>query len=63
MNLLANDSLTLILTSYALTAVSVFILYMYAFNPVLRVKYPRLLDTAVWCFVGAVVLVVVEVVR
>lgn len=56
------DTHALIFGSYALATVAVFIISMLVFDSVLRAKYPRLLDTAIWCFVGAVVLAIAEAV-
>jgi hypothetical protein len=53
----------LILTAYALATVAVFIISMLTFDRVIRAKYPRLLDTAIWCLFGALTLAIAEVLR
>ena len=57
-----NDTYALILAAYVLTAVSVGIISILTFDRVLRAKYPRLLDVAVWCMLGALTLAIAEVV-
>jgi hypothetical protein len=58
-----TDTHTLILAAYVLTAVSVGIISMLTFDRVIRAKYPRLLDTAIWCLLGALTLAIAEVLR
>jgi hypothetical protein len=57
-----TDTHTLILAAYVLTAVSVGIISILVFDRVIRAKYPRLLDVAVWCMLGALTLAITEVV-
>jgi hypothetical protein len=57
-----TDTHTLILAAYVLTAVSVGIISILVFDRVIRAKYPRLLDVAVWCMLGALTLAIAEVV-
>ena len=57
-----KDTHALIFGSYALATIAVFIISMLVFDSVLRAKYPRLLDTAIWCLLGALALAIAEAV-
>ena len=57
------DTYALIVASYALAIVAMFIISMITVDSVLRAEYPRAIDTAIWCLLGALALAIAEVLR
>ena len=54
-----SDHMTLIIASYTLATIAlVLIIALWVYRR-LMAKYPRLLSTAVWCMIGAVVAAIV----
>jgi hypothetical protein len=53
-----TDTHALIFASYALAIVALVLIVALWVDRRLNAKYPRLIDTAVWCMLGAVVVAI-----
>jgi hypothetical protein len=54
-----TDTYALILASYALATVALVLIVALWADRRLHANYPRLLDTAIWCLLGAIVVAIV----